>query len=262
MSTPLLKTKLHVPLPLGNIVARRDLFDRLDAGIGKRLTLVAAPAGFGKTTLISNWVQGAEQPTAWVSLDEADNDPALFWAYVVSGFQSVHQDGDDGLWGQIDLSQLPPIKSLLAHVINTLAESDEKIVLVLDDYHIISNPQIHKDLAYLIDHQPPSLHIIILTRADPPLPIAGLRGRGLLTEIRASDLRFTTKETHIFLNEMMHLGLGNDAIAALDQRTEGWIIGLQLAAISMQGRADKDQFIADFSGGASFHFRILDRRSH
>jgi LuxR family maltose regulon positive regulatory protein len=257
MATPLLKTKNYIPLPLSKFVSRQALLDRLDAGLDGRMTLVAAPAGFGKTTMISSWVRDVGHPTAWVSLDEADNDPALFWAYLVSGLQSLHLDGDGVFWGQIGNSQLPPTRSLLPQIINALAEEDEKIVLVLDDYHVISNPQIHKDFAYLIDNLPPALHIVILTRADPPLPIARLRGRGLLTEIRASDLRFTTRETGIFLNEMMQLDLSADAIATLDQRTEGWIIGLQLAAISMQGRSDKDRFIADFSGSHHFILEYL-----
>ncbi len=255
MATPLLKTKLHIPSQVKNNITRRGQYARLKAGLDGQMTLVAAPAGFGKTTLISSWARGVQQPVAWVSLDEADNDPTLFWAYVVSGFQSAYPDGDEGFWGQLDILQLPPKKTLLTQLINTLAESNRKIILILDDYHLISNPQIHKDLAYLIDNQPTTLHIVLLTRADPPLPIPRLRGRGLLTEIRAADLRFTIEETEIFLNERMRLGLSDDDITVLDHRTEGWIIGLQLAAISMQGRSDKHNFIADFSGG---HYFILE----
>jgi len=256
MSIPLLKTKLFIPSLVTNLVNRPNLLAKMDAGLDKRLSLVAAPAGFGKTTFISNWVRSIEHPVVWVSLDEADNDPVVFWAYVVAGFMRAIP-GDNSNLGQITKDQLPPTKTILTHLINSLAENIGKVILVLDDYHLISNPQIHEDFTFLIDNQPPALHIVLLTRADPPLPIARLRGRGLLTEIRADHLRFTVEETRIFLNEMLALDLSDVDIVSLDRRTEGWIIGLQLAAISMQGRDDKSEFIIAFSGGHHFILEYL-----
>ncbi len=222
-----------------------------------RLILVAAPAGFGKTTLVSSWVKKIGHPVAWVSLDESDNDPVLFWAYVVAGFQTAIPDRDHTILGQTSTSQLPPSKTLLAQLINELVDFDEKVILVLDDYHLISNQQIHEDLTYLIDHIPRSLQVVLITRADPPLPIAKLRGRGQLIEMRATDLRFSLTETTTFLNEMMGLDLAIEDIATLDKRAEGWVVGLQLAAISLQGRQDKSKFVAAFSGGHHFILEYL-----
>jgi len=255
MSTPLLKTKLHIPSSPVNLVNRQALNERLENNLCGQMTLIAAPAGFGKTTFISSWVHSVQHPVTWVSLDESENDPTLFWAYLVSGFQDTIPD--DKFLSQINITKLPPIKTLLAYLINILAEVDGKVILVLDDYHLISNPQIHNDFSYLIDHQPQSLHIILVTRADPPLPIAKLRGRGLLTELRAIDLRFSKAEIKLFLNDLMMLALADADINALEKRTEGWIIGLQLAAISMQGRKDKNEFVTAFSGGHHFILEYL-----
>jgi len=255
MSTPLLKTKLHVPVFAGNVVERKTLYEQLEYGLSRRMTLVAAPAGFGKTTFISSWVLNTDHRTAWFSLDDADNDPALFWAYVIRSCQNAIPRGDRKFLDQFDLSQPPPTKTLLIHLINALDELQEQVILVLDDYHVISNPQIHQALTYLIDNQPRALHIIVVTRADPPLPISRLRGRSLLCEFRSTDLRFTPTETVAFLNEVMELDLAETDIAALEKRTEGWIIGLQLAALSMRNRSDKSEFIAAFSGS---HHYILE----
>ena len=252
MSAPLLKTKLHIPAITGNIVDRKALYERLGDGLSRRVTLVASPAGFGKTTFISSWVHNTRCRAAWVSLDETDNDPTLFWAYVISSFQNAIPGGERKFLDQFDLYQLPPSKTLLIHLINGLDELQEQVILVLDDYHVISNPQIHQELTYLIDNQPRALHIIVVTRADPPLPISRLRGHSLLVEFRSADLRLTPAETAAFLNEVMGLDLVEKDIAALEKRTEGWIIGLQLAALSMQNRSDKSEFIAAFSG--SFHY--------
>jgi LuxR family maltose regulon positive regulatory protein len=254
MSRPLLKTKLFIPSLVSGFVARPSLSAELDAGLDKRLSLVAAPAGFGKTTFISSWVRNIEYPVVWISLDEADNDPAVFWAYVVTGFQRALSD-DGSNMGQITTDQLTPTKTTLTHLINSLAENKGKVILVLDDYHLISNPHIHEDLTFLIDNQPLSLHIVLITRADPPLPISRLRGRGLLTELRATDLRFTNEETTTFFNRIMGLELAPADIATLEERTEGWAIGLQLAAISMQGRQNISEFVDAFSGG---HHYVLE----
>jgi LuxR family maltose regulon positive regulatory protein len=256
MSALLLKTKLFIPSLVTDLVPRPNLLAQMDVGLDKRLSLVAAPAGFGKTTFISSWVRSIEHPVAWISLDEADNDPTVFWAYIVAGFQHAISD-ERSQFGQITTDQLPPTKTILTQLINNLAETKGKVILVLDDYHVISNPQIHEDITFLIKNQPSALHVVLLTRADPPLPIAKLRGRGLLTEIRANDLRFTVEETRVFLNETLGLDLSSADIAALDRRTEGWIIGLHLAALSMQDRDDKGEFISAFSGGHHFVLEYL-----
>ncbi len=255
MFAPLLKTKLHLPSVTRKIVARQGLSEKLEGGLRGRLTLVAAPAGFGKTTLISAWASTLRHRIAWVSLDASDNDPALFWAYVITGFQTALSEQQAGFLDQIDPAHLPPPKTLSAYLINALEERAQKVILVLDDYHLISNQQIHQQLTYLIDNQPQTLHIVIATRADPPLPVARLRGHNLLNELRATDLRFTPAETAAYLNEAMGLDLMATEIAALEKRTEGWIIGLQLAALSMQNHPNKSGFVATFSGG---HHYILE----
>lgn len=256
MLVPLLKTKLHMPASFIQVVDRQALYRQLESGLCGKLSLVAAPAGFGKTTVVSTWARGAQHTIAWVSLDESDSDPALFWAYVVGAFREA-LGGERKFLEQIELFDLPPVKTLLAYLINAIDELPERVILVLDDYHMISNPDIHQDLMYLIENQPQALHIILITRADPPLSISRLRGHNAMHEIRAVDLRFNSEETAAFLNEVMRLELGGSEIAALEKRTEGWIIGLQLAALSMQNRADKSEFIAAFSGGHHFILEYL-----
>jgi LuxR family maltose regulon positive regulatory protein len=244
----LLKTKLYVPPPRANLVSRPRLIERLHASLAHRLVLISAPAGFGKTTLLSEWISQSNTPTAWVSLDEGDNDPAQFLAYVIAALQTLQAD-----IGKHDLSVLqspqpPPIDFLLTNLINDITLVDHHFAFVLDDYHLIDAKPIHDILQFLLDHLPDPMHLVIATRADPPLPLARLRARNQLTEFRAADLCFTTDEAAAFFNKAMNLDLSSDDIALLETRTEGWIAGLQLAALSMQNRQDVSSFIRAFTG--------------
>lgn len=244
--TPLLATKLFIQPARANRVPRPRLIEQLN--ILRPLTLIAAPAGFGKTTLLSDWIPQNERCVTWLSLDEDDNDPIRFWAYVVATLQRLHSNlGEDAL-SLLQSPQPPSITSILSVLINEISSFSEHFSIVLDDYHLIKSQPIHEALTFLLDHLPPQMHIMLTTRADPPLPIARLRARNQLTELRANDLRFTSDEAAVFLNELMGLKLSAENIAALELRTEGWIVGLQLAALSMQGRDDMADFIQAFSG--------------
>jgi LuxR family maltose regulon positive regulatory protein len=260
METPLLKTKLYIPPPRSELVPRPRLIERLNAGLDRKLTLVSAPAGFGKTTLLSEWVQamgGATPPIAiaWLSLDEGDNDPIRFLVYVIAALQTIRTDIGKGALSALQSPQRPPAEVILTVLINEIAAVPDRIVLVFDDYHLVEAPSVHDAVSFLLRHLPPQMHLIIATREDPPLPLAHLRARGQLAELRAADLRFTSSEAAEFLNQVMGLDLSGEDVAALETRTEGWIVGLRLAAISMQGRKDVTGFIQSFTG--SHHF-VLD----
>ena len=265
MATPLLQTKLYVPPPRPDLVPRPRLIERLDAGLHRKLTLISAPAGFGKTTLVSAWVQavaGVSMPTAvaWLSLDESDNDLVRFLTYLIAALQTIEAGLGEGALGALRSPQPPPAEGILTAAINEVAALPDRIVLVLDDLHVIETRPIHDALSFLLRHQPPNLHLVIATRVDPPLPLARLRARGQLTELRAADLRFSAQEAGQFLSQTMGLDLPADDIAALERRTEGWIAGLQLAAISMQGLSRDGtpaatDFIEAFAGS---HRYILD----
>lgn len=257
MPAPILATKLCVPPSRRRSVLRPRLVERLDEGLaaGHRLTLVSAPAGFGKTTLVSEWVAGCGRPAAWLSLDEADSDPGRFLAYLIAALQTAAPGIGAGVLTVLQSPQPPPLESTLTALLNDIATSPSDFVLVLDDYHVLDARSVDDALAFLVEHLPPQVHLVIATREDPALPLARLRARGQLTELRATDLRFTPSEAAGFLNQVMGLNLAADDIAALETRTEGWIAGLQLAAISLQGHADVAGFIASFAG--SHHF-VLD----
>jgi len=255
MSTPILATKLYIPPPRPNMVLRPRLSERLNKGLQRQLTLISAPAGFGKTTLVSEWVATCERPVAWLSLDEGENDPARFLAYLVAALQTIASTIGAGVVGVLQAPQPPPTEAILTALLNDITTIPDHFVLVLDDYHVIDARPIDAALTFLLEHLPPQMHLVIATREDPPLPLARLRARGQLTELRAADLRFTRFEAAGFLKGMMGLNLSAQDIAALDERTEGWIAGLQLAAISMQGQQDTASFIQSFSG--SHHF-VLD----
>jgi LuxR family maltose regulon positive regulatory protein len=255
MDTPLLKTKLYIPPVRPELVPRPHLIERLNAGLYRKLTLVSAPAGFGKTTLLSEWVAGCERPVAWISLDGDDNDPVRFLAYFVAALQTIEANTGESVLNAFHASQPPPMESLLTTLVNEIAAIPDPFALVLDDYHLISAQPIHDALTFLLDHFPPQIHLVIATRADPPLPIARLRGRGQLTELRQTDLRFTLDEDAKFLNQVMGLALSADDITVLASRTEGWIAGLQMAAVSMQGQEDVGGFIQALTGSDRY---ILD----
>ena len=250
MATLLLDTKLFVPRAPRHPVGRPRLDTLLDRARTARLLLVSAPAGFGKTTLVAQWLarHDDELAAAWLSLDRSDNDPATFWAYVIGALRTALPGVGASELARLDVPQPPPVQAVLTSLLNDLADTEGDVVLVLDDYHVIESPDVHAGVAFLVEHLPPRLHLAITTRADPPLPVARLRARGELVEVRAADLRFTEPEVAAYLNGAMGLQLGADDVMALEGRTEGWIAALQLAALSMQGRDDPSGFIAGFTG--------------
>jgi LuxR family transcriptional regulator, maltose regulon positive regulatory protein len=247
----LLETKLFVPMGRRALVGRPRLSERLNAGAQSKLTLVSAPAGFGKTTLLAEWLAAApaqERSAAWVSLDQTDNHAASFWSYIVAALQRVEPGVATNAISLLQSSQPPPTEAILAALLNEFSAISHDVVLVLDDYHLIDARDIHSGMLFLLDHLPPRMHLVIASRADPVLPLARLRARGELLEIRAADLRFTPDEAAAYLNEVMGLHLTAQDVGALEARTEGWIAALQLAALSMQGRDDVASFIAGFAG--------------
>jgi LuxR family maltose regulon positive regulatory protein len=238
---------------------RPRLTGRLDDGLskGSRITLVSASAGFGKTTLVSEWVANCGRPIAWLSLDEGDGDPVRFITYLIAALQTIRAGFGDGPLAALHASQHQPpsIEAILTALLNEVAAVPNNFILVLDDYHVIDSKAVDNSLIFLVEHQPMQMHLVIVTREDPSLPLARLRVRGQLTELRAADLRFTPAEAAEFLNQMMGLNLSAEDVAALDKRTEGWIAGLQLAALSMQGREDSGRFVQAFTGSHRF---VLD----
>ena len=250
MPGPLLETKLHAPRLRRGLVPRPRLSERLSRGAESAVTLVSAPAGFGKTTLLTEWLAAAPadgRSVAWLSLDQRDNDPARFWTYLVAALQTAA----DGVGASaLSLLQSPPssMEEVLATLLNDLDAVPDDVVLVLDDYHVIEARDVQDGMAFLLEHLPPQIHLVIAGRADPALPLARLRGRGELVEIRAADLRFTADEAAAYLNGSMGLVLTAQDVDALEGRTEEWIAALQLAALSLQGRDDVAGFIAGFAG--------------
>ena len=232
MPAPILATKLYIPPSRRRVVLRPRLVERLNEGLaaGNRLTLVSAPAGFGKTTLVGEWVAGCGRPAAWLSLDEGDSDPSRFLTYLIAALQTVAPGVGEGVLAVLQSPQPPPLESTLTALLNDIAAIPSDVVLVLDDYHVLDAKPVDDALAFLVEHLPPQMHLVIATREDPALPLARLRARGQLTELRAADLRFTPAEAAAFLNEVMGLDLSTEEVAALEARTEGWIAGLQLAA--------------------------------
>ncbi|MHA7223990.1 LuxR C-terminal-related transcriptional regulator [Arthrobacter sp. RHLT1-20] len=257
MARPLISTKLFIPKIRRNVVTRPRLLDRLRRGTEARLTLVSAPAGFGKTTLLAEWLGGMAEDhrrIAWVSLDAADSDPASFWTYVVSALQTAVP----GV-GPTALELIAPsdvsTESVLTMVLNDLAMAPADVWLVLDDYHLVDSHEVANGMVFLLDHLPSHVHVMISTRADPELPLPRWRVRGELVELRAAELRFTSEEATTYLNDVAGLDLSAADVEALEQRTEGWVAALQLAALSLQGRDDVAGFIAGFAGN---HRYIVD----
>jgi LuxR family maltose regulon positive regulatory protein len=250
MAGPLLETKLHVPRWRRSLVARPRLSERLSRGAESALTLVSAPAGFGKTTLLTEWLASAPadgRSVAWLSLDQRDNDPALFWTYLVAALKTAAPGIGAGALSLLQPPE-PPSEAGLVTLLNDLDAISNDVVLVLDDYHVIDARDVQDGMAFLLEHLPPQIHLVIASRTDPALPLARLRGRGELAEIRAADLRFTPGEAAAYLNGVMGLMLTAADVAALEGRTEGWIAALQLAALSIQGREDVTAFIDGFAG--------------
>jgi LuxR family maltose regulon positive regulatory protein len=257
-SLHLLATKLSVPPARSNIIARPRLVQGMHAAMRGSLTLISAPAGWGKTTLLHAWSAEASRehwPLAWVSLDASDNDPIRFWTYVISAFNTLLPGVGETPLALLDAASPPPIEDVLAPLLNALIELPTDAVLMLDDYHLIEAPTIHDAITYLLEHLPPKMHLVLASRNDPPLPLARLRARRVLSELRAATLRFTVEETTLFLTEVMGLLLSIEQVAALQARTEGWITGLQLAALSLQGREEVAGFIEAFTGS---HRYVVD----
>jgi LuxR family maltose regulon positive regulatory protein len=253
----LLQTKLYIPPLRPNLVPRPQLIERLNQGLqqGCKLILISAPAGFGKTTLVSEWIASNERPAAWLSLDEGDNDHTRFLAYLVAALQTIAPNIGEGVLDVLQSPKPPPIETILTALLNEISNYPESFTIVLDDYYVIDAKPADNTLTFLLEHLPPQMHLVIATREDPNLPLARLRGRGQLTELRVTDLRFNYAEAAGFLNQVMGLNLSAEDIAILETRTEGWIAGLQLAAISMQGKKDATSFIKSFTG--SHHF-VMD----
>ena len=259
MPNVLLQTKLRCPsLPLKR-VPRPQLFARLAEGFEciKHITLISAPAGFGKTTCAVEWLQGLSRPVGWLSLDPSDNDPARFFSYFIAALQKADKNVGKEIGSALHSGQLPPVETISAGLVNDLLQVANPFLLVLDDLHVIQNSTILDVLEKLATSLPPSLFLVLLTREDPSLPLARMRANNQITEIRAADLRFTTDEAHSFLNQVMGLGLSSDDIASLADRTEGWVVGLQLAALSLKNREDRSEFIATLSGNQHFILSYL-----
>ncbi len=252
MSAPLLASKLFVPLPPASLVARPQLLARLDGGVQSRLILLSAPPGFGKTTLLAQWIQQNHVPTAWISLDEGDNDPARLLSYLVAAFQSLEIDVSERVLASAQSPQAPSFHVPLTLLLNAASNHAQTSVIVLDDYHVICAPPVHQAITFLVEHMPLNLHLVLATRQDPPLPLARWRGRGHLVELRAADLRMTADQAATFLNQVMHLALQSDEIAKLQSRTEGWVAGLQMAALSLRAQPDVSAFVDSFSGSHRF----------
>jgi LuxR family transcriptional regulator, maltose regulon positive regulatory protein len=255
MSMPVLDTKLYIPLPRLQLVVRTRLLERLNDGLRSKLILISAPAGFGKTTLVSDWVASCKTPVAWLSLDEADSDPTRFLTYLLTTLQTVAPNLGNGLLNALQANPSPPTESILTALLNSIASVPDDVVLVLDDYHLIDSQAVDHALTFLLEHLPTHMHVLITTREDPNLPLARLRARQQLTELRVTDLRFTPDEAAEFLNQVMDLKLSSEEVAVLESRTEGWIAGLQLAVLSLQDHHDVPGFIEAFAGD---HRYIVD----
>ena len=252
MSLPIVQTKLHVPSVSDNLISRHANIEHIG---NQRLTLISAPAGFGKTTLVAQWLQQIKRPTAWLSIDTSHNNPKVFGVYLVHALHQLDGIIDEALLLQVQSPQPPTLDDVIIQIINHIASASIQPILVLDDFHLIKDDSVCQALDFLIANQPDNLHIIMTTREDPPLPLSRLRARGQLREIRAHDLRFTYEETAAFLNDILLLGLEADLVRTLDDRTEGWVAGLQFAGLSLQLEEDKTGFIQAFSAS---HRYVLD----
>lgn len=262
MLAPVLATKLYAPRPRSRVVVRPRLIERLEEGSRGALIVISAPAGFGKTTVISEWIarrtpRGPDVPTAWLSLTEGDGDLDRFLTYLVAAVRTVRPDVGDEVSAMLRASRRPPTEAMLTSLLNEIAAQPHEVVLVLDDYHVIDSEAVDRALEFLVEHEPPQLHLVIAGRSEPRLPLARWRARGLVTELRAADLRFTRPEAEEFLTAAMGLHLGRDDVAVLESRTEGWIAGLQLAALSLQQRPDAADAVRSFAGSHRFVFDYL-----
>lgn len=258
MPLPILTTKLYIPVPRAQTVPRAHLVQRLQHGLHGKLTLISAAAGFGKTTLVSEWLNTCPRPAAWLSLDGRENELSHFLTYLIAALQTVQPTLSERALTMLHAPQPAPTAVVLTTLLNEITAMSQAFILVLDDYHLLDSQAVDEALIFLLEHLPPQMHLVIVTRENPPLPLARYRVQGQLTELRAADLRFTAEEAAAFFNQVMALTLSPAEIEALESRTEGWIAGLQLAALALQAMsAPKDihRFIQSFSG--SHHF-VLD----
>lgn len=255
MSIPVIATKLYLPVPRPDRVSRERLLARLDSSIGAKLILVSAPAGFGKTTLVCDWLNRLNRPISWLSLDDEDSDLQRFLSYLVAAIQTFSPNVANQLAAALQSPQPPDVEPLLITLINEMARLPDGGVLVLDDYHLIDSSSVDQALAFLLQHLPAHFQLVIITREDPQLPLASLRASNQMVELRASELRFNHEEANLFLNEKMSLKLSDKSISLLEERTEGWAVGLQLAAISLRDEKDTQAFVSSFSGSHRF---VLD----
>jgi LuxR family maltose regulon positive regulatory protein len=251
----LLTTKLYIPPLRSDLVPRQHLYQYLDEGLTSKLTLIAAPTGFGKSTLVIGWLTEIELPVAWLSIDPGDNDPARFWTYLIAAIQTVHPEIGVEARQIVSAPQLRSTEPVVISLINDVSQLTDDLIVVLDDYHIIEAGGVHASLSFLLEHQPPNLHLILITRIDPSISLARIRAHSQLIEIRAEDLQFSTEEAATLLNEKMGLNLKPEYIEALNAYTESWPVGLQLAALSLKRQPSHDTFMEEFTGGHKF---ILD----
>jgi len=259
MPDRLLETKFHTPVWRSEGVLRSRLLNQLQVGLTeqRKMTLVSAPAGYGKTTLITCWLNSFTDTTRtiWLSLEKSDNDVARFLSYWVTAWNRISDTGTENILELLDTPQLPPFQGIFDEIINTLARREDPAIIVLDDYHVITNPLIHEMLEYFLEHQPHQAHLVIVTRSDPPFPLARLRARGQMVEVRASDLRFTEEEAEHFFNQSMQLALEEEDLRSLELRTEGWAVGLQLAALALKNLPSPQNFVDTFRGSNRY---VLD----
>lgn len=244
----MLLTKLHIPSAGQNTVHRTALFEKLNSGLERKLILVSAPAGYGKTTLLSDWLSQNKIPSAWLSLDSGDNDPAVLLSYVISGIQNIYHDFGQTILRLLNSPNSPSFESIASLLINELLGINQNLLLVLDDFHLIRSVDVFRLVTFLLEHIPPNIHIVILTRSDPDLSVSRLRSQHQMVELRAADLSFTAADISALFNRKLKLGLSERDVISLEEKTEGWVAGLQLAAISMQGREDLSDFVRDLSG--------------
>ncbi len=253
MDTQLLATKLFVPKPRSGLVSRPRLIEFLNNAVNSNFVLVSAPAGFGKTTILTQWVSSLdhEMPVAWIQLDESDNDPVRFWDYFIAAVKTLLPGIDESAINMLHSSQTYSIEAILTTIINSIVDGHEQLVVIFDDYHLIRNETIHAAIAYLVNNCPPMMHLVIATRTDPKLPLSHFRGRDILVEIGSDDLRFTTQEAADLI-KAQGINLDRENIAALNIKAEGWAIGLKMAALAMRGKEETAQFVTAFTGSQRF----------